>query len=294
MFAGRLEEISALEQALLQAKHGNPRHFLVQGERGIGKSSLLLYLQMLADGSMTSLDSTSFRFAVVCIELEPSNSYQDIIRKVGSELQRVIAKAAPTTELAKKAWDFLKRWEVMGVRYTPQTREPQPHELLEELTDSVLKTVDNISSSHDGVLFLIDEADKPPASANLGEFVKVFTERLTKRGCCRFGLVAAGLTGVLNTLTDSHESSPRVFEVISLEPLLPNERKSVIRRGLELANKTNGFEVKALPDGEELISSLSEGYWGAPGRMDTRIVECSMKPEVRFGYREEAAADLLT
>jgi hypothetical protein len=34
--------------------------------------------------------------------------------------------------------------------------------------------------------------------------------------------------------------------------------------------------------------------WGAPDHMDTRIVECSMKPEVRFGYREEAAADLLT
>jgi hypothetical protein len=29
--------------------------------------------------------------------------------------------------------------------------------------------------------------------------------------------------------------------------------------------------------------------WGAPGRMDTRIGECSMKPEVTFGYREEAA-----
>jgi hypothetical protein len=34
--------------------------------------------------------------------------------------------------------------------------------------------------------------------------------------------------------------------------------------------------------------------WGAPDHMDTRIVECSMKPEVRFGYREEATADLLT
>jgi len=33
--------------------------------------------------------------------------------------------------------------------------------------------------------------------------------------------------------------------------------------------------------------------WGAPDHMDTRIVECSMKPEVRFGYREEAAADVL-
>jgi hypothetical protein len=31
------------------------------------------------------------------------------------------------------------------------------------------------------------------------------------------------------------------------------------------------------------------GIWNAPGWMDTRIGECSMKPEVRFGYREEAA-----
>jgi hypothetical protein len=39
---------------------------------------------------------------------------------------------------------------------------------------------------------------------------------------------------------------------------------------------------------------LRGAVWGAPDHMDTRIVECSMKPEVRFGYREEAAADLLT
>jgi hypothetical protein len=32
-----------------------------------------------------------------------------------------------------------------------------------------------------------------------------------------------------------------------------------------------------------------DSNWGAPGRMDTRIGECSMKPEVTFGYREEAA-----
>lgn len=41
MFVGRLEEINAIERCLFQAKNGNPQHFLVQGERGIGKSSLL-------------------------------------------------------------------------------------------------------------------------------------------------------------------------------------------------------------------------------------------------------------
>jgi hypothetical protein len=34
--------------------------------------------------------------------------------------------------------------------------------------------------------------------------------------------------------------------------------------------------------------------WGAPDHMDTRIVECGMKPEVTIGRRkEEAAEDLL-
>jgi hypothetical protein len=32
--------------------------------------------------------------------------------------------------------------------------------------------------------------------------------------------------------------------------------------------------------------------WGAPGWMDTQKHECSMKPEVTFGYREEAAEGL--
>ena len=32
--------------------------------------------------------------------------------------------------------------------------------------------------------------------------------------------------------------------------------------------------------------------WGAPGRMDTRIGECSMKPEVTFEHREEATQGL--
>ena len=48
------------------------------------------------------------------------------------------------------------------------------------------------------------------------------------------------------------------------------------------------------PFNQQKFLDWADKYWGAPGWMDTRIVECSMKPEVRFGYREEAAADLLT
>src|SRR5437773_8444840 len=73
MFSGRSEEILALEQSLFQTRAGNPNHFLIQGERGIGKSSLLFYLQCVARGDISSLDEVSFRFVTVSIVLEPAD-----------------------------------------------------------------------------------------------------------------------------------------------------------------------------------------------------------------------------
>ena len=53
MFTGRLVELHTIEQSLFQAKNGNPQHFLIEGERGIGKSSLLLLAEILAMFTLT-------------------------------------------------------------------------------------------------------------------------------------------------------------------------------------------------------------------------------------------------
>jgi len=94
----------------------------------------------------------------------------------------------------------------------------------------------------------------------LGEFAKLFTERLCKRGCSKVSLGLAGLSGVITKLGKSHESSPRIFEVLTLEPLLSAERVEVVRKGLAEASKKNGFEVSIMKEAEEWISMFSEGY----------------------------------
>jgi hypothetical protein len=53
MFVGRIEEIEVVEQSLLQTRDGNPQHFIIEGERGIGKSSLCLWVDYLAKGDTT-------------------------------------------------------------------------------------------------------------------------------------------------------------------------------------------------------------------------------------------------
>jgi Cdc6-like AAA superfamily ATPase len=56
MFCGRMDELRFLDHCLLQTKNGNPQHFLVEGERGIGKSSLLLSELVVATGRAQTFD----------------------------------------------------------------------------------------------------------------------------------------------------------------------------------------------------------------------------------------------
>jgi hypothetical protein len=260
MFCGRYEEFVGTEKALFQTKHGNPQHFLIHGERGIGKSSLLFSLDLVARNEASSFEGETFNFLTLTVELEPSTTYADLIRKVGTELQRVVAVRQPALEMAKSTWDFLRRWEVMGVKYSTSEKDPKPNELLDELTFTIEQTLSRFGSSIDGILILIDEADKPGANANLGEFVKIFTERLTKRHCHRVCLGIAGLSAVLQQMRQSHESSLRIVQIFTLGPLSTNERREVIDKGLAEARAKNGFDVVVSEEAKDLISELSEGY----------------------------------
>ena len=69
MFVGRLQEIERLEQALVQARAQEPAHFMITGERGIGKTSLLLYLKYLAKGDI-SFNSANFRYMVLDLDVD--------------------------------------------------------------------------------------------------------------------------------------------------------------------------------------------------------------------------------
>jgi len=50
IFCGRMDELGAIDTCLLQTKVGNPQHFLIEGEKGLGKSSPLLCEHYVAIG----------------------------------------------------------------------------------------------------------------------------------------------------------------------------------------------------------------------------------------------------
>jgi len=260
MFRGRGAELISIERDLYQAKHGNPQHFLIEGERGIGKSSLLFFVDALGSGIVHCSDGSYLNFVVVNVELRGSDDQFDIVKGIARDLTRAISEHKTLKELASKVWDFLSNWEVMGVKYNKNNSEAELAEVFDGLVNSLVSLVSEAELELDGVLLLIDEADKPSETAQLGEFVKLLTERLSKRRCDNVLLGLAGLPSLIGKLRLSHESSPRIFEVMSLAPLAPEERKDVVRQGLAMAEQKSGDKTVITEEALDMISTLSEGY----------------------------------
>ncbi len=94
MFVGRLEEVRILGANLLQARAGRPVHFMITGERGIGKSSPLTYLKYVAEGAVP-IEGTTARFLVVDTDVDPSTTQLDLMERIELGLRRALGKTEP-------------------------------------------------------------------------------------------------------------------------------------------------------------------------------------------------------
>ncbi|QPC90020.1 ATP-binding protein [Mesorhizobium sp. INR15] len=260
IFTGRLDEMRAIEHGLFQAKHGNPIHFMIQGERGIGKSSLFFVTKLVANGEIETFTNEKLNFLVISVDLGAASNQMDIIRTIGRELKDTIGAKSAVKERARAFWDWATNWEILGVRYHKDGDSFDPHEALDAFVSQVASLCGTLSGEIDGILILIDEADRPGADAKLGEFCKLMTERLARKECNNVVLGLAGLPTLLGRLKESHESSPRLFTTMLLDPLLPAERIEVIDRGMKVANEKNTAATSITLEATNLLADLSEGY----------------------------------
>jgi hypothetical protein len=261
MFCGRMDELKFIDHCLLQTKAGNPQHFLIEGERGIGKSSLLLVEQYVAEGTLlTYTTKEKLDFIVVNVSLIETDTYYSIIRKLMACFRQELMKRHAFQAFASAAWDFISRFEAVGVSYNRDASKAEESELLGHLLNDFVSAASKLEGVADGILLLIDEADKPPAGGNLGLICKILTEELSRRQCEKVCIGLAGLPYVLTVLKESHESSLRVFKTMELAPLEDDECAQVLDIGLRQASEKNNFAIEITKGAKDLLADLSEGY----------------------------------
>lgn len=268
MFIGRIQEIQRLEQALVQTQGGEPAHFMITGERGIGKTSLLLYLKYYATGQI-SYNSVNFRFLTLDLDLDPNTTQLGLIRRIKMHLDHQLGKTEPARNFLNNAWAFLQRIRIMDSGVEKAEENSSQELLLDEFALTLAQVCERtcnqdavslFSAKYDGILLIIDEADNCSDELHLGSFLKLLIERLHRNGCTRVLVGLAGLPELRVRLHTSHPSSLRIFEDLQLGRLTNQEVSDIITLCLERANKDNKDQTSITGEAKHMLVNLSEGY----------------------------------
>ena len=268
MFVGRLSEVERVEQGLLQTRAGKPGHFMITGERGIGKSSLLLYLKSVAEGGI-NIDGKTLKFLFVDVDIDDTSTQRGLVERIQLALNRQLGSSEPARKFLGEAWEFLQRVRIMDSGIEAAAKGRADEVMLDEFAHSIaqvaLRTCEGTDTSlfgakYDGILILIDEADNCSRELRLGSFLKLLVERLQRHGCNRLIIGLAGLPELRKKLYASHPSSLRIFEEIQLGRLSEVEIDSVIRICLDEANQTNEQKTEITQSARKSLFTFSEGY----------------------------------
>lgn len=266
MFAGRLKEIEGLEQGLHQTKNGHTSNFLLTGERGIGKSSLLSLIKPTATGEIKAPDYDTFKFVVINTVISNKSSLTSFIKLIERNIKRELGKTELVRSFLNDTWAFAQRLRILDSGVEKNTVDDDLDLVIDDFSYSLSETCKRITSPekgeirNDGIVIIVDEADNACHDLHIGYFFKVVTELLQQNGCNNVMFIVAGLPDVVEKLASSHESSLRVFNQFMIKELSVDDRKYVVDRGLEEGNKVNAEQTTITSEAKTLISTLSEGY----------------------------------
>lgn len=269
MFAGRIHELSRIDDAFIKLTDSNPSHIMIVGERGIGKSSILLFANMLACGKLKWLNEVTYNFLTVQFSIDRSLTRLGIIRKINRSLNRQLRKEEKLLDKFEKTWNFLKRIEVAGTKINDAAIDQDTlfDEFVYSLADTCQMASDEsfltkhgIKTKKDGLVILIDEADNASNDLDLGTFLKTLSEALQVEGCGKILFILSGLPRLRTVLSDSHPSSLRLFEELELEPLHQDDIVDIYQRGLTLVNEKSKQKYGISSEALERMIGVSEGY----------------------------------
>ncbi len=264
MFVGRVSELNATEKALVQTSAGNPTHLLILGERGIGKTSLLNVAQVFSRGEF-KWGEINHNFLTVRVPLDEKLCLADFSINLKKAIERQVYKENPDVAWLNGAWNFLTRFEVAGVAYRKDESNKNDTQIIQEAAYSLVDTVKKLRdpifvNKKDGLVILIDEADKASKDLHLGSFLKNLSETLISEGQNYVLFVLTGLPNLRDVLMESHESSLRLFKELNLKPLSKEETTEVVKKGLDEANEKNSQSTTIESDANQAIFGYSEGY----------------------------------
>ena len=263
-FAGRAHELTVLIRSMFNTGHGNARHMIVTGPRGIGKSSFINQIHSVTDNgddvlAKLGIDAVGFRFRFAVFKCRARNGFST--EQVVSSLLEAMPTRISAENIRNIVGDFVSRWKPKVTVPGLLTLEHQS-EAATDIGREFVRTVSNlwtaIKDECDGIIFIIDEIDSIAESSGIASFLKVTTEELVDAGLDRVVFYLVGVDGAMEHLMQDHPSVARVFENVELRPMNINESREVVHRTLNTVPSSR--PVKISDESLEWVVATASGF----------------------------------
>lgn len=273
-FAGRADELTVLIRSMFNTGHGNARHMIVTGPRGIGKSSFINQIHSVTDNGddvLAKLDIDAggfrFRFPVFKCRARQGQSTEHIVTSLMDAMPTRLSAANFRSIIG----DFVKTWKpsisVAGV-VNLEHQSVSSIDIGHEFVRTVSNLWSAIKDDCDGIVFIIDEIDTVAETSGIASFLKVTTEELVDAGLDQIAFYLVGVTGAMQKLMSDHPSVGRVFENVELRPMSHSESRDVIERTLHSSPSSRKTRVS-----DESIKWVVETASGFPAIIHTLCYE---------------------
>jgi Cdc6-like AAA superfamily ATPase len=254
-FEGREKEIDEVIDSLYQSSHGNPTHTIITGERGIGKSSLLLQTKFLAEGDNslatkfgidTGIDQ--FDYITAWVDGGSDQSLENLIQSILYELQSSLK-------------NYLNGWKIefdLGGFVKLSKVEPKDRSITDFVTEFI-NQIRRVNSEVEkqgkqGIIIFIDELDRIPVNSGLASFLKICTERMVREGIKNVTFFAAGIKGAVQDFEEEHASILRTLRDIPLDRFTEESAKMILKNGFDKVN--HSYDDKIL----QMAYKFSAGF----------------------------------
>ncbi len=240
-FVGREPEIITFEKFLIQTIHNSPMNLSVTGNRGMGKTSLLMKFEQIAK-------ETS------CLVVRLSN-YEGNVKDI-IDLCDFIALNIKSELLSRKKIERVGEWikafkPTLGWNDFTLTLEKK--QVAQELfRQKLTKLWEEVKPEFKAIVLLIDEAESLEKIPGALTFLREVFQRISSEA--NYVVVLAGKLNFPERMSESFSPLNRFFPTQRLKPLSQQEMQGYLERKLKPEN------VEITAEAIEYVVQKSEGH----------------------------------
>lgn len=245
-FVGRTDELHQFEQNLLQTIHGSPMNMSITGNRGMGKTSLLVKMEEIAKKNE-------------CLVFRMSN-YENLVKDI-TELTNYLILGLKNeyyanASLKKKIVQF-GEWAstlkpVIGYKEATLTFEERKMAAQTILRNNYVELWERLENEYPAVVILIDEAEALERIEGGLSFLREVFQRLSQD--TKYQVVLSGKLNFPERMSEAFSPLPRFFPPSTMTPFTAEESEEYIDKALASVN------VTADPSAKQKIFEISEGH----------------------------------